>query len=75
MFKDDEFYLMETGTWTLEAVDEMAKEWYDGISSGVFLPNRGKQCGTCGVSSGCFLQSGDSPLTRQYDKLNPNYGD
>lgn len=74
MFKDDEFYEMDVSNWTLETVDEIAKEWYNGISSGVFLPNRGKSCGTCGVSGACFLQSGDTILTRQHDILNPNYG-
>lgn len=73
MFKDDEFYEMDVSNWTLETVDEIAKEWYNGISSGVFLPNRGKQCGTCGLSEACFLASGDSPLTRKYDRLNPSY--
>ena len=75
MFKDDEFYEMDVSNWTLETVDEIAKEWYDGISSAVFLPNRGKQCGTCGVSAACFLQSGDTEVTRKYDKLNPNYNE
>lgn len=74
MFKDDEFYEMDVSNWTLETVDEIAKEWYDGISSGIFIPNRGKQCGTCGVGHGCFLQAGDSPSTRRFDRLNPNYG-
>jgi len=73
MFKDDEFYPMDVSNWTLETVDEIAKEWYNGISSGVFIPNRGKQCGTCGLSSGCYLASGDTEVTRQYDRLNPNY--
>jgi len=73
MFKDDEFYEMDVSNWTLETVDEIAKEWYNGISSGVFLPNRGKQCGTCGVARACFLASGDTVDTRSYDKLNPNY--
>jgi len=75
MFKDDEFYEMDVSNWTLETVDEIAKEWYNGISSGVFLPNRGKQCGTCGVSAGCYLGSGDTPTTRAYDRLNPNFGE
>lgn len=75
MFKDDEFYLVDVSNWTLETVDEIAKEWYDGISSGVFLPNRGKQCGTCGVRDACFLATGDSELSRQFDKLNPNFGE
>lgn len=74
MFKDDEFYPMDVSNWTLEVVDEIAKEWYNGISSGVFIPNRGKQCGTCGVSQACYLASGDTVLTRTYDKLNPNHG-
>lgn len=73
MFKDDEFYPMDVSNWTLETVDEIAKEWYRGIQAEVFLPNRGKQCGSCGLASGCFLQSGDTLLTRKYDKLNPNY--
>jgi PD-(D/E)XK nuclease superfamily protein len=75
MFKDDEFYEMDVSNWTLETVDEIAQEWYNGISSGVFLPNRGKQCNTCGVAAGCYLRSGDTPETRAYDRLNPNYGE
>lgn len=75
MFKDDEFYEMDVSNWTLETVDEIAKEWYSGISSGVFIPNRGKQCGTCGLSKACYLASGDTAETRAYDRLNPNYGD
>lgn len=73
MFKDDEFYEMDVSNWTLETVDEITQEWYRGLESGVFLPNRGKQCGTCGLSEACYLASGDSPLTRKYDKLNPNF--
>lgn len=71
MFKDDEFYEMDVSNWTLDTVDEIAKEWYSGISSGVFLPNRGKQCGTCGVAEACYLQSGDNDVSRRYDVLNP----
>lgn len=74
MFKDDEFYQMDVSNWTLETIDEMAQEWYRGVSSGVFIPNRGKNCGTCGVSEGCFLSSGDTATTRRFDRLNPNYG-
>lgn len=74
MFKDDEFYEMDVSNWTLETVDEIAREWYNGVGSGVFLPIRGKQCNTCGVSKACYLQSGDSPDTRRYDRLNPNHG-
>lgn len=73
MFKDDEFYEMDVSNWTLETLDELAQEWYRGLESRVFLPNRGKQCGSCGLASGCFLQSGDTLLTRKYDKLNPNF--
>jgi CRISPR/Cas system-associated exonuclease Cas4 (RecB family) len=73
MFKDDEFYEMDVSNWTLDTVDKMAQEWYRGLESGVFLPNRGKQCGTCGVASACFLQSGETETTRRYDRLNPNY--
>jgi len=73
MFKDDEFYEMDVSNWTLETVDGIAQEWYRGIQAEVFLPNRGKQCGSCGLGNGCFLQSGDTELTRKYDRLNPNY--
>lgn len=75
MFKDDEFYPMDVSNWTLETVDKIAQEWYSGIKSSVFLPNRGKQCGTCGLRDACYLASGDTELSRQYDRLNPNYGD
>lgn len=74
MFKDDEFYEMDVSNWTLETVDKMAQEWRRGLESGVFLPNRGKQCGTCGVSGACYLASGNTELSRNYDRLNPNYG-
>lgn len=73
MFKDDEFYEMDVSNWNIHTLDKMAQEWYSGIESAIFLPNRGKQCGTCGVSAACFLQSGDTEVTRKYDKLNPNY--
>lgn len=75
MFKDDEFYEMDVSNWTLETVDEIAQEWYRGLESGVFLPNRGKFCGTCGLAEACYLQSGDTATTRRYDRLNPNYGE
>lgn len=74
MFKDDEFYEMDVSKWTLETVDQIAQEWLHGIQSSVFLPSRGKQCGTCGVREACYLESGDSNVTRTFDKLNPNYG-
>lgn len=73
MFKDDEFYEMDVSNWNIHTLDKMATEWYSGIESAIFLPNRGKQCGTCGVSAACFLQSGDTEVTRKYDQLNPNY--
>lgn len=75
MFKDDEFYEMDVSNWTLETVDEMAQEWYRGLESGIFLPNRGKQCGSCGFSAACYLNSGDTEVTRRYDKLNPNFNE
>lgn len=74
MFKDDAFYEMDVSNWTLETVDQIAQEWLHGIQSSVFLPNRGKQCGTCGVREACYLESGDSNVTRTFDRLNPNYG-
>lgn len=73
MFKDDEFYEMDVSNWTLETVDEIAQEWYRGLESGIFLPNRGKQCASCGLRDACYLASGDTVLTRKYDKLNPNF--
>jgi hypothetical protein len=75
MFKDDEFYSMDVSNWNIHTLDKMVTEWYSGLESGVFLPNRGKQCGTCGLSAACFLASGDTEVTRKYDKLNPNYNE
>jgi CRISPR/Cas system-associated exonuclease Cas4 (RecB family) len=74
MFKDDEFYEMDVSKWTLHTVDQIAQEWLHGIQSSVFLPNRGKQCGSCGLSSACYLASGDSNITRRFDRLNPHHG-
>lgn len=73
MFKDDEFYEMDVSNWNIHTLDELAQEWYRGLESRIFLPNRGKQCGNCGLSAACFLQSGDTEVTRKYDKLNPNF--
>lgn len=74
MFKDDAFYEMDVSNWTLATVDQIAQEWLHGIQSSVFLPNRGKQCGSCGFRDACYLESGDSNVTRQFDRLNPHYG-
>lgn len=74
MFKDDEFYPVDVSNWTLDTVDKLAQEWIDGVNAGVFLPNRGDKCGRCSVSDACFLASGDTVLTREFDRLNPNYG-
>lgn len=74
MFKDNEFYPMDVSNWTLQTVDQIAQEWLHGVQSSVFLPNRGKQCGTCGLREACYLESGDSNVTRKFDRLNPNYG-
>jgi len=71
MFKDDEFYLVETIKWNLHTVDKMAQQWYSGVNDKVFLPVRGKNCERCSVADACFLQSGDTPVTREYDSLNP----
>lgn len=73
MFKDDEFYEVDVSNWNLHTLDELAQEWYRGLESGVFLPNRGKQCGSCGLRDACFLDSGDTELSRRYDRLNPNF--
>jgi hypothetical protein len=73
MFKDDEFYDMDVSNWNIHTLDALATEWYNGLESGVFLPNRGKQCASCGLSAACYLNSGDTPTTRRFDKLNPNY--
>jgi len=73
MFKDDEFYEVDVRNWTLDTVDQLAQQWMKGVTNGIFLPNRGKLCGTCSVSGGCFLQSGYTDLTRKYDRLNPYY--
>lgn len=73
MFKDDEFYEMDVSHWTLDAVDKIAQQWYRGVGDEVFIPRRGDQCARCSVSAACFLQSGDTATTREYDTLNPFY--
>jgi len=73
MFKDDEFYEVDVSNWTLDTVDKLAQEWKNGVEASVFLPNRGSKCGRCGVADACYLQSGDTEVTRVYDSLNPNY--
>jgi hypothetical protein len=73
MFKDDLAYEMDVSNWTVDTVDRLAQTWMRAVTEGVFLPVRGKFCGSCGVSEACYLQSGDTPVTRLYDSLNPNY--
>lgn len=73
MFKDDDFYEMDVSAWNLETLDRLAQTWYGGVSNQVFLPVRGEGCDRCSVRDACFLQSGDTPVTREYDSLNPNY--
>lgn len=73
MFKDDEFYEVDVSHWTLDTVDKLAQEWKNGVEASVFLPNRGSKCFRCGVADACYLQSGDTEVTRVYDSLNPNY--
>jgi len=73
MFKDDTFYTMDVSHWTLDTVDKMVQQWYSGVSNKVFLPVRGKNCERCSVADACFLQSGDTDVTRQFDSLNPHY--
>lgn len=74
MFKDDLDHFMDVGHWDLATVDEIGQQWFRGVTSGVFLPVRGENCYRCGVAEACYLQSGDSPVTRVYDNLNPSYG-
>jgi hypothetical protein len=73
MFKDNEFYEMDVSNWTLDTVDKLAQEWKNGVEASVFLPSRGSKCFRCGVADACYLQSGDTEVTRVYDSLNPNY--
>jgi CRISPR/Cas system-associated exonuclease Cas4 (RecB family) len=73
MFKDDLAYPVDVEHWNLSTVDRIGQAWVRGVTEGVFLPVRGKQCGSCGVAEACFLQSGDTPVTRLYDSLNPNW--
>lgn len=75
MFKDDLAYSMDVSNWTLDTVDQIGQQWLRAVTGGVFLPVRGSNCGRCGVSEACYLQSGDTPVTRVYDTLNPNYGE
>lgn len=73
MFKDDLAYPVDVANWTLDTVDQIGRQWMTGVREGVFLPVRGKLCDSCGVSEACYLQSGDTPVTRLYDSLNPNF--
>lgn len=73
MFKDDLAYEMDVSNWTLETVDRIGQQWVRAVSNGIFLPVRGSNCERCSVSEACYLQSGDTPVTRLYDVLNPNY--
>lgn len=73
MFKDDDFYEVDVSNWTLDTVDKLAQDWLKGVTEGVFLPNRSDKCNRCTVAEACFLQSGDTAVTRIYDRLNPNY--
>lgn len=73
MFKDDLAYEMDVSAWDLDTVDRIGQAWLRGVTERVFLPVRGSHCGRCGVSEACYLQSGDTPVTRLYDSLNPNY--
>jgi len=73
MFKDAEYYEMNVSNWDLQAVDKLVQQWYSGVSNKVFLPVRGKNCERCSVRDACFLQSGDTSVTREYDSLNPFY--
>jgi hypothetical protein len=75
MFKDRCAYEMDVSAWTLETVDQIAQTFVSGVKNQIFLPVRSADCGRrCGVAEACYLQSGDTPVTRVYDTLNPNYG-
>ena len=73
MFKDNEYYDVPVSRWNLETLDKMAQSWYSGVSNEVFLPVRGKGCERCSVRDACYLQSGDTDTTREFDSLNPFY--
>ncbi len=73
MFKDDEFHPVDVSNWTLDTVDKYAQEWLRAQEAQVYIPNRGDLCGRCSVAEACYLQSGDTPTTRLFDTMNPNY--
>lgn len=74
MFKDDEYYEMDVSRWNLATVDKLVQAWYGGVKAEAFVPNRGSNCDRCGLAAACYLASGDTSTTRQYDVLNPMYG-
>lgn len=41
------------------------------VETGIFLPNVGDNCRTCGVSGSCYAAGG--ALSAKYDPLDPNY--
>jgi len=72
MFKDGYAHVVDTSAWTLATVDQLAQAWVRGVENRVFLPVRSADCNRCSVADACYLQSGDTPVTRLYDNLNPN---
>lgn len=76
MFKDDKAYDVDVTHWLeggLDLLDSIGQTWRTGVESGVFLPKRSADCERCWVADACYLQSGDTETTRQYDPLNPLY--
>lgn len=73
MFKDDREYDYDVARWTIDMVDEIGQAWVRGVENRVFLPVRSNGCRTCSMRTACYLESGDSMLTREYDRLNPNF--
>lgn len=76
MFKDDKAYEVDVTRWLdggLDLLDSIGQTWRTGVESGVFLPKRSADCERCWVADACYLQSGDTETTAQYDPLNSRY--
>lgn len=59
--------------YAVSVVDQFSKMMWDGIENNVFLPIQSGLCFSCSARDACFIVSGDTPASRLYDPLNPNF--
>jgi len=59
--------------WTLDTLKKLGQEWNRAKEARIYLPVMSNGCETCSVKAACYVKSGDTPTTREYDSLNPRY--